>query len=628
VYVKAVDGPASMAELVNGPPHCLFGLTMRRVAVKHHALRHRASGRALCVLALMLQCVLMLSCAPNMPALLHVERLVPGAVEEGDSLLFSGDGFVANAPARLRFRGTLYRVGGPPRAIEFVTEGKGLANDRVELQLTPELGDRLLGAPKRHVTFRGSVEIAFRAARPGAPPVAGRLEGAVLDVYPGVESQAEVDVTGLSEFLGVEFERAQDAAGLVVLGLHSHGRAAQAGVQLADRVVVHGGVNVHTLSDLAPYPGQRTAAFGVKRAGTDDVVALTVDVTGYAPRSAEHWLWGLALAGAAGILLLALRGPLGAAFAALDAGVHLRGTSRVTSRARVARRGLPRGLPVFLAVSALFLLIGTRAHLPAAEIDVVWVSLCALALLALAGLTEGGIDREGNWSASRAVSGLLRLLPVQAALGLVVMAVGVDRTSFSLSEISTLQGAYPFEYYAFTSPVGFVGAGCFMGALLLSHPTLQVPRAGQSHAGSMVFIGHVFFECFWLLLLALFVALFAGGWQSPFGLLGASPNLSAILAFQVKYALLFVIGTEVRERMPLIPKAVCQRIVWRWLLPVAACVPLLVPIWAAGVWPAWLKTSCNALFTLLTVSLLVAALTRSRWLGARVSNHSSMNPWL
>ena len=91
------------------------------------------------------------------------------------------------SPSAARFTG---RASAPERSAEIVTTGTVIGPEHVELAFTEATQSLFCGAGDRaaHTTFEGDVEVAFAAAAPGAPPIAGELRHVVLDVRPGADA--------------------------------------------------------------------------------------------------------------------------------------------------------------------------------------------------------------------------------------------------------------------------------------------------------------------------------------------------------------------------------------------------------------------------------------------------------
>src|SRR5262249_36125616 len=119
------------------------------------------------------------------PQLIQLLEVAPREAEVGERLAVMGAGFPQGKPARLAFRGTLYRPGERPiDDAEIPAQGTVLTAQHIELVFTDALQAAFCGVGDRaaHTTFEGELEVAFAAAAPGAPPIAATLYKVVLDV--------------------------------------------------------------------------------------------------------------------------------------------------------------------------------------------------------------------------------------------------------------------------------------------------------------------------------------------------------------------------------------------------------------------------------------------------------------
>ena len=111
-----------------------------------------------------------------------------------------------------------------------------------------------------HVTFEGEAEVAFAAASPGQPPVAGVLRDVVLDVRPpwsAGQAAREADGARVLALLGVHAGAASHETGLPIEAVDPGSRAAAAGLQAGDVVTRADGVRVASPGDTLPAPGER-----------------------------------------------------------------------------------------------------------------------------------------------------------------------------------------------------------------------------------------------------------------------------------------------------------------------------------------------------------------------------------
>jgi len=193
---------------------------------------------------------------PAATSLIQVLDMTPTAVEPGDTIALLGDGFPAGKPARVTFRGTLHRPGEQPLVgVEISAFGTAAGADQVQLAVGDAIQALFCGAGDRaaHTTFEGDVEVAFAAAAPGAPPVAGVLNGVTLDVRPAA-GVADIDRDREGDrvlaFLGIHAAASMPTrSGLVVEGVEPRSRAEASGIVAGDVLLSFDGVRV--IADLA-----------------------------------------------------------------------------------------------------------------------------------------------------------------------------------------------------------------------------------------------------------------------------------------------------------------------------------------------------------------------------------------
>src|SRR6185436_17401065 len=98
------------------------------------------------------------------PQLLNVLDFAPREAEVGDRLEVIGTGFPEGKPARVVFKGTLYRPGKKPvKGTEIEVEAASTSSDRIEMIFTEGLQTAFCGAGDQaiHTTFQGDVIASF-----------------------------------------------------------------------------------------------------------------------------------------------------------------------------------------------------------------------------------------------------------------------------------------------------------------------------------------------------------------------------------------------------------------------------------------------------------------------------------
>lgn len=574
------------------------------------------------------------------PQLVSVTDVVPRAVELGDRVVLVGEGFPAGKPARVTFRGTLHRPGERPETgAEIVTSATVLGPDQAELAFSEPVQALFCGAGDRaaHTTFEGDVEVAFAAAAPGAPPIAGTLRNATLDVRPGaVPSDAAQEGARAVGWMGLH--GTASPAGFAVEAVDHGSRGEAAGLQAGDMITAFDGLRVGAASDMVPAPGEREVAVAIRRAGVD--VTRTMAVDGWR-RAAPAELLGPALLVLAALLLVVLlASPLPAIVAA--------GVQRVASRMRAARdvsvrRGSAGGpaadaslraaladaLPLPGAAAlvdamalALLLAMPLGQYLVAARLDVGLLFAAAATSLATAALVGSG----SAWRGVRAAAHVAwQHVPAAIAVATVVVTTG----SLRLQEIARDQGGCPWDWLAFRSPAMLLAL-----ALLLSSARIE-PAAGAARSGLAAFTEvappgaagttglAVACRAHRVLVSGLAALLFLGGWLLPgvpAAVQAAHPALqvggAALLL--AKTWLIVLLLAWARRVAPAGRLAERSRAVALWGAPLALATAL-----AAAAWTWW--SPAHAAQLLVSGSLVVVVAAAAAALAHRL-RHGMLAP--
>ncbi|HEY6079858.1 MAG TPA: hypothetical protein VIW29_13685, partial [Polyangiaceae bacterium] len=268
---------------------------------------------------LLVVAALALGCASQNsgPGLLQLTELSAHEVGRGDKLEIIGAGFPEGRVARLTFRGDVFR---PGRAAELdleVTVAAQTASPHLlEATVTEELVTALCGRDDgAHATFRGDITAAFAPRKSGAPPVAGSLQGIVLDVEPSHESEDDRTLAlhegqRFATFLGLTLS-ADGSGPLRIQKLEPHGRGAEMGLAAGDVLEELSGVRLNDVSDFVPPPRARTARIGLHRGGVSEAAVVALDVAQFKPGTLSDLTPALALVGSALLALLLALSPLG-----------------------------------------------------------------------------------------------------------------------------------------------------------------------------------------------------------------------------------------------------------------------------------------------------------------------------
>jgi NADH-quinone oxidoreductase subunit H len=568
--------------------------------------------------------------------LIRVADVTPRDVELGEPLSIAGEGFPAGQAARVTFRGVLHRPGETPQAgAEIVASGAVVAPNRVDVPFDENLQALFCRAGDRatHTTFDGAVEVAFRAAAPGQPPVAGTVGNVTLDVRPLTRPNDAARTRAgerLLSFWGIHAAAAPRQTGLLVESVDAGSRAAAAGIAPGDVVFRVDRVRVAEAGDVIPAPDDAEAVVGVRRSGSTEEATLVLPVTGWRAAPAGP-LRGAVLfvVGALSIALLfgaPWPGRVDAALHRIVRGLRLLEESPASPGAIPARRS-PRGAALRrLALQALLpspglpavveaLALACLAVLPfgqylvAARLDVGVLFVGAAALLATAAFVGADAPALGL----RAALGVAwRHVPAAIALAGVVAVTG----SLHVQEIERSQGGWPWEWLAFRSPASLLSCAIFVGA------TCAGPRASAARTGILSLVdapmqdpqdprprrgtwADAAARVHRLVVCGLATALFLGGWSLP-GVSAAQQDARPVL--EIAGAALFsgklgvlVVTAALLQRALAAGRPVAVR---GWAAPWPLGLSLAATLVAAG-WSSW--GAARALQALVSPSLVVVA---------------------
>ena len=465
-------------------------------------------------------------------------------VVEGEAIELRGQGFPEGRPATLVFRGELFRAGQPvERRFELTIPAQAISSHAVAARVTRDVERAFCGvdAPK-HTTFRGALEATFTPRDRSAPPVTGGVPHVVLDFIPSHVERATLerehaDGERFARFAGLLLD--QSASEPLVQGVMPDSAAERAGVLAGDQLLELSGVSLLSLGDLVPSPRARHVELRVRRPRMAEPVSLVLDASGFAPLAPSALGPALGMLSAVLLLLVLLRSPLGRVLSYLTrcAAEILRARderrkregSLGRARAFAAARGklsasLPAGLLTYGALipaSALVIELGLRRPLVALELDVVVAFATSLSALFVASLLFAKARRRGMLA--RFVQALL-VFGHGLPFGLSLAGVWLDWGSLSVYDATLVQGALPWQWYAASTPVGFLGAlVCVASLVPESEPWApdypahegRRPRV-KSVVGAVGFL-HLFVAS------GIVALLFFGGTKLP----GVPPNLAA-----------------------------------------------------------------------------------------------------
>lgn len=546
-----------------------------------------------------------------------------------------GEGFVVGGEALVKFSGTVYRPAQPARKVNVEQRALAIDAETVELQATPEFVAQFCGsaaAPNaEHATFRGELRVSFVPRLPGAPPIEGKTQDVVLDLFRARSNAAAEALTksapnlGILGFLGLHVVELGEQ-GLRVIDALPGKPAYEAGIRAEDRIVDWANLRVHRSYDLEPFPGQRLVDVNLRRESVATEFPLVVPVEGYAPQSANGWWIGVVLIGALVIPVLLSRS------AASHWLVWLAVAAPTAARYRPVTMTSRHwfGLLPFLTVSTIFLGLASQRRLLPDELDLVWVMLAVSVMMALFGV--GAARRRQRFSLVALTSIWIRQVPIHLGLWTCVLVTVLEHGRASVWELASPQTIDPRSFGAFVSPSSFLAATSLVITAIALALCNYAPDAG---AGSRFWskvnaLSRAFGDTATMLLGATLVAVYFGGWSLRLN--GSGPlSVGEALSFQARFTVFYAGFVMLRRWVPEAPVETLVQLGGRCVLPLAVVSLVVLPVWGADVWPMWMRTATKSLLLCLTALLVAGVPTllvaMRRVAGAKLRT-SGLNPWI
>jgi hypothetical protein len=591
--------------------------------------------------------------SPNAgPSLLQLTELSAAEVGHGDKLEISGAGFPEGRVARVTFRGDVFRPGRlAQRDVEVSVPARTATPHVLEASITEELVSAFCGRDDgAHATFRGDVTAAFAPRKSGASPVAGTLQGVVLDVEPSHETEddralAMQEGQRFAAFLGVTLS-GDGTSPLRIQKVAEHSRAAEVGIAAGDVIEELSGVRVNDLSDFVPPPRARTARVGLHRGGVSESAVMAVDVAEFKPGTLSDLTPALALVGSALLALVLALSPLGRFSTWLVQAVSSRSRARGerapqqwSAIARGLSGALPSGAPAYLGValgSSLLALGALGVPLVARELDLPILLLAAASALVVAGFLSELLQRSKLSvvaGAKRALWVLAGQVPLAAALLVGVLSVG----SLRADDFATAQAGMPWRFLAFASPIHFMALllGIFAlvpEATLASRASIGLPPRPTKRWPALPAVEWTHLVVSAGLLSVTLLGGFAVPWLSELDRLSSAPRmaLGAVLLVLKTFTLVLIVAA-LRWALGRVSVQQCRGGILRVGLPAAVALPVAAKLWIIGAEGLVLSAYRGVIALALFVATGVTCAFVARRLGQNLRlqrGEPSINPWL
>jgi hypothetical protein len=580
------------------------------------------------------------------PGLLQLTELSAREVGKGDKLEITGAGFPEGRVARLTFRGDVFRPGrAAARDVEVSIPARTATPHVLEATITEDLISAFCGRDDgAHATFRGDVTAAFAPRKSGAPPVAGSLQGVVLDLEPSHETEdnqalAAQEGERFAAFLGVTVNT-DGSAPLRIQKLDPRSRAAEAGLAAGDVVEELSGVRLNDISDFVPPPRARTARLGLHRGGVSQSAVVAVDVAAFKPGTLSDLTPALALVGSAILALCLALSPLGrfSTWLALAVSSRSRGPGaapreRWLSVARGISGALPGGPAAYFGValgSSLLALGALGVPLVARELDLPILLLAAGSALLVAGFLSQLAQRgklEAVAALRRALWVLLAQLPLTSALLVATITVG----SLRADDFASAQAGMPWRSLHFMALL----LGVFSlvpEATLTSTASSSLPQRPLKLWPALPAVEWTHLVVSSGLLSVMLLGGFSVPWLSELDRTSSPSRMAigAVLLVLKTFGVVLLVAA-VRWTLGRVSVEQCRHALLKVGLPAALLLPLGSKLWIVGseglVLSAYRGVIALALFvaTGLTCLLVVRRLGQNLRLQR---GEPSINPWL
>lgn len=606
-----------------------------------------------------------LGCQPEGPSLLSITDVAPRELELGDRLELTGSGFPEGRPARITFRGDVFKPGQQPKTdVEISVMAESTSPHVITVRVDEELEAAFCGGlPPAHATFRGDITAAFAPRTRGAPPITGTLEGVVVDVQPSDVPEAVTEARAkeaarFAEFLGVELAVTEARSEPMIRSLEPKGRAGLAGLLPGDTFVEIDGLRVRDATDLIPPPRAETTRVSVRRGASAVPLKFAIEVSEFSPAALSDLAPAATLVGIAVAALVLFLSPLGRLLTWFERRIVLRlkeETLRAPSLRPRARqrllaglgRAISRTLPltpfpylVLIAASAALTLLALGRPIVARELDLAVLFFASATALVASGLVAGGFRAGRGFSLGAGLRRALALFGHQIPLLGGMLCVVLSAHTLRPDDIVRAQGALPWGFFAFGNPALFAAFALSLAALIpesgrdvdglsdvVAGQHRSVKRSRAERLASAVEWGHLLVTC------GLLATLFLGGWAEPLASSGAFllKSVLGVLIFQVKIACLLIFVLVVRWALCHVGVEQARGVLLKYLLPLTPCALVCTQLWAFGAKMPLLASAKDALsaallfMCLFAIAYLIERVAREL---RRPGTQASINPWL
>jgi NADH-quinone oxidoreductase subunit H len=267
-----------------------------------------------------------------------------------------------------------------------------------------------------------------------------------------------------------------------------------------------------------------------------------------------------------------------------------------------------RAAPYFVLTgfALTFVALPFGESLIAADLNVGIFYLVSVTALVVVGILLAGWSSNSKWALFGGMRSAAQVVSYEIPAGLAILVPVLMAGSLSMQEIIRQQGAWPWQWFVFTNPVGLAAFLVFFVAQLAegNRTPFDLPEAeSELVAGYLSEYSSFRFALYFLvefgnlwIMAAVAVTLFLGGWQVPFagpevfaaarGPAGTLPGLSwwglqvvsmAIFAAKTLFVLNLIVW--VRWTLPRIRVDQMMDLCWKYLVPGAFVAFVFTLLW-------------------------------------------------
>jgi NADH-quinone oxidoreductase subunit H len=266
-----------------------------------------------------------------------------------------------------------------------------------------------------------------------------------------------------------------------------------------------------------------------------------------------------------------------------------------------------RAAPYFVLTGfgLVFVALPFGESLIAADMNVGIFYITAVTALIVVGILVAGWSSNSKWALFGGMRSAAQVISYEIPSGLAAMVPVMMSGTLSMQGIIRSQGAWPWEWHAFTNPFALAAFAIFFVAQLAegNRTPFDLPEAeSELVAGYLSEYSSFRFALFFLVefgnlwvMSAIAVTLFFGGWQVPFvgpeafaaargvgDLPGAAwwgLQILSMLVFVAKTLVLLNVVVWVRWTLPRIRVDQMMTLCWKYLVPIAFVVFVATLLW-------------------------------------------------